>query len=183
MKRISHYLLSSLFIVSFACSDNKSESESMEDVPVQELQASLDTPNAEVMSDAEVLTGQEGISAEQVQSGQGSVQPTNTIIPANSNQSQALNPAHGAPGHDCAIAVGAPLNSGKPAAPQQIQPSAPNSSPIQIQPNPATTTPVAAPAPVMTVPNNQAPAGTGGKVNPAHGEPGHDCAKPVGAPL
>lgn len=183
MKRISHYLLSSLFIVSFACSDNKSDSESMDEAPVQELQASLDTPNGEVNSDAQVLAGQEGISSGQVQGGQGAVQQSNSIIPVNANQGQALNPAHGEPGHDCAIAVGAPLNSAKTGATQQIQPSTPSSSPVQIQANPSTTTPTATPAPVMSIPNDKAPAGTGGKLNPAHGEPGHDCAKPVGSPL
>ncbi len=183
MKRISHYLLSSLFIVAFACSNNNTESESTDDVPVQELQASLDTPSAEVQSDVQTLTEQEGISSGQVQSGQGAVQPASTVIPVNANQGQALNPAHGEPGHDCAIAVGAPLNSAKPAASQQILPSTPSSSPVQIQANPSTTTPAASPAPIMTIPNNKTPAGTSGKVNPAHGEPGHDCAKPVGEPL
>ncbi len=77
---------------------------------------------------------------------------------------EGLNPAHGAPGHRCDIAVGAPLSS--PLA-------QPNSTIQQSTPAPqmpaATTTPAA--------------SGQGQKLNPAHGMPGHDCALPVGAPL
>lgn len=73
-----------------------------------------------------------------------------------------LNPAHGQPGHRCEIAVGAPLTSA-PAT----------SSPVQVQ------SPVQAASPVMVIPKN-----TGGiKLNPAHGQPGHDCAVEVGKPL
>lgn len=76
----------------------------------------------------------------------------------------ALNPPHGQPGHRCDIAVGAPLNS--PA-------NAGGPAPVQIQ------TP-AANAPVM----QQAPAnGTAVKLNPPHGQPGHDCTIEVGKPL
>jgi ABC-type Fe3+-hydroxamate transport system substrate-binding protein len=73
-----------------------------------------------------------------------------------------LNPAHGEPGHDCAIAVGAPLDgSGGKAQPTFNAPTI--------------TQPVAQPAV-----QGQAPANG---LNPAHGEPGHDCAIAVGAPL
>ncbi len=71
----------------------------------------------------------------------------------------ALNPQHGAPGHRCDIAVGAPLNS--PVQPTQQTNPAPKSLPRLPQPS------------------------TNGKVtiNPAHGLPGHDCSIPVGQPL
>jgi len=75
----------------------------------------------------------------------------------------AVNPPHGQPGHRCDIQVGAPLNSpaGNTAA-----------APVQ-QAQPAV-----APAPVAT------PASGGsGRINPPHGQPGHDCAVAVGAPL
>lgn len=76
----------------------------------------------------------------------------------------ALNPAHGMPGHRCDIAVGAPLNS--PA-------NAGGPAPVQIQ-TPQTN------APVM----QQAPANAGGvRLNPPHGQPGHDCTIEVGKPL
>jgi hypothetical protein len=84
---------------------------------------------------------------------QGSTQAAKTVAGA--------NPPHGEPGHRCDIEVGAPLNSpagNKPAA-SQAQP-------------------MASPAPVPS----QAPAGSA-RVNPPHGQPGHDCAVAVGAPL
>ena len=72
-----------------------------------------------------------------------------------------LNPEHGQPGHSCAIAVGAPLNG---------------SSQMQQQPAPAQGLPMGSPS---------APANGGGtaRLNPAHGQPGHNCAIPVGQPL
>lgn len=75
-----------------------------------------------------------------------------------------LNPAHGQPGHRCEIAVGAPLSSapavaGQPKAVQTVS------------------------APATTVPAPSMPANPNAKLNPAHGQPGHDCAIPVGAPL
>jgi hypothetical protein len=96
-------------------------------------------------------------------------------VPANQGPAisagAGLNPEHGMPGHRCDISVGAPLNS--PPG---------NSSKPTVQ----TTTAAPAPAPVMA----PAPAassaptpGVTGKVNPPHGQPGHDCAIAVGAPL
>ena len=74
-----------------------------------------------------------------------------------------LNPAHGEPGHDCAIPVGAPLDGSGNTMNPTVMPA----------PVPATT-----PMPVAS------PVGGGsGMLNPAHGEPGHDCAVPVGSPL
>ncbi|HTO15972.1 MAG TPA: hypothetical protein VLZ83_09380 [Edaphocola sp.] len=92
-----------------------------------------------------------------------------TIVPsaAEQNSSVALNPEHGAPGHNCDIPVGAPLNGGQPA-------------PRNVQINPQ-----AAPQPV---PQNITPASgnnppVSGNINPPHGQPGHNCDFPVGAPL
>ena len=93
----------------------------------------------------------------------------NFVVPAegsaSSNSSNvAVNPPHGQPGHDCAIPVGAPLNGSAPAAPQapaQPQLQAPNLTPMDA---------------------NNAPA-TGEGMNPPHGQPGHRCDIPVGAPL
>ena len=76
-----------------------------------------------------------------------------------------LNPAHGQPGHRCDIPVGAPLNSPAPSA----QPA--NAAP-QVQMNPVQA-PVSAPQQTVTAPG----------MNPPHGEPGHRCEIPVGAPL
>ncbi|AFL80816.1 hypothetical protein Aeqsu_1323 [Aequorivita sublithincola DSM 14238] len=78
------------------------------------------------------------------------------------NGDLALNPAHGQPGHDCAIPVGAPLNGGgatpAPTTNQTIQVNGGgNASPIK--------------------------ASTGAGINPAHGQPGHRCDIKVGDPL
>lgn len=81
------------------------------------------------------------------------------------SSSGALNPAHGMPGHRCDIPEGAPLNSA-PAS--------------------AATTPAATQSPIMMQPQPPAPAPTGGsnvKLNPPHGQPGHDCSVAVGQPL
>ena len=82
-------------------------------------------------------------------------------VQAGSKASGALNPEHGKPGHRCDIAVGVPLSTPIQAAPQ---------SNVQTGPQP--------PSPLMPQPT------TGkGRLNPAHGEPGHDCKVAVGQPL
>ncbi|RYY38770.1 MAG: hypothetical protein EOO08_13220 [Chitinophagaceae bacterium] len=87
--------------------------------------------------------------------------PPPPAIKAKTSGSSAPNPAHGQPNHRCDIAVGAPLNS--PAGTGLAQPGA--------QPQVQQAQPAAQPA-----------NGTV-RLNPAHGEPGHDCAIPVGQPL
>ncbi|WP_312389564.1 hypothetical protein [Chryseobacterium sp.] len=75
-----------------------------------------------------------------------------------------MNPPHGQPGHRCDIPVGQPLNS-KPAP-------APQPQPVQTI---AQNTPAPAPTP--------APTGPKPALNPAHGEPWHNCAVKVGEAL
>lgn len=72
-----------------------------------------------------------------------------------------MNPAHGAPGHRCDIAVGAPLSS-------------PKAQTTAVTPQP-TPTPVPA---QNTVASGEKPA-----KNPAHGAPFHRCDLQVGDPL
>lgn len=90
---------------------------------------------------------------------------TSTTSQANSN-SGALNPAHGQPGHSCAIPVGAPLNSApaQTSTTQQVVTTQPTTTVTQQSPTPSV--------------NEK-----GQKLNPAHGMPGHSCEIPVGAPL
>jgi len=91
-----------------------------------------------------------------------------SAAPAASNAT-GLNPAHGEPGHRCDISVGAPLNSAPAAAPSG---------------NPVISTPSSPAAAPVSAPTTNAPAATTAPgMNPPHGEPGHDCAIPVGAPL
>lgn len=93
--------------------------------------------------------------------------------PTNSTASAKLNPSHGQPGHRCDIAVGAPLNS--PAS----------------TPAPTTNTPAVPlsplPSPVKSdsaqVPLVRDSSGNLVRLNPAHGQPGHDCSIAVGKPL
>ena len=74
-----------------------------------------------------------------------------------------MNPAHGQPGHQCGIAVGAPLNGSSVANKQQ-----------------STVTPATTVTSTST-PVNVAPTAEG--MNPAHGQPGHKCDIAVGEPL
>ncbi|CAN5239730.1 hypothetical protein BH23BAC2_BH23BAC2_14420 [soil metagenome] len=92
---------------------------------------------------------------------------TQQVVPANStsNTTAALNPAHGQPGHSCEIPVGAPLDgSAATNTNTQVQPQTTtgNTSPVRLNGSTSTATPTK---------------------NPPHGQPGHDCAIPVGADL
>jgi hypothetical protein len=86
-----------------------------------------------------------------------------------------LNPAHGQPGHRCDIAVGMPLNS--PPVKENAKQSSVQTVAAPVAPAPVNT------APVNTTPVNNAASDGSVKLNPAHGQPGHDCAVQVGAPL
>jgi hypothetical protein len=82
------------------------------------------------------------------------VAPSTTTTSASGDL--ALNPAHGQPGHSCAIPVGAPLNgSGATTKGQNMNSN--NASPVK--------------------------ASSGAGLNPAHGQPGHRCDIQVGDPL
>ena len=126
------------------------------------LVACGDNTNNEVSDDnnlentpAEVVDPNNSASQDQNQVNQ------NQTIQADPNSDVALNPPHGEPGHDCAIPVGAPLDGSGNS--QQIQMNTDDNA-TQIQ--------------------GQTHDGTVAEgLNPPHGEPGHDCAIPVGAPL
>lgn len=75
-----------------------------------------------------------------------------------------MNPPHGEPGHRCDIQVGQPLSS-KPAS------------------QPTTPQPQAAVESTTKISQQIAATGPKPKLNPAHGEPFHDCAKQVGEAL
>ena len=99
---------------------------------------------------------------------------TNTAPAANNavnGGSVALNPEHGQPGHRCDIPVGAPLNgAGQQTPANATTPTQGMQAGPRVQNSvPATTAPTQISSQV--------------KLNPPHGEPGHDCAVPVGQPL
>jgi hypothetical protein len=153
-------LFSSAIVAALALS-SCSETESTKNTATEQaetdailMNTSPAMPGASSAQSATVLSSPAG----QAQTAtQGSTQAAKTVA--------ALNPAHGQPGHRCDIEVGAPLNSPAGAKPQAAAPQ------VQQQP-------VAMPAPASS------PAAKGsGRVNPAHGQPGHDCAVAVGAPL
>jgi len=91
---------------------------------------------------------------------------------------KGTNPAHGEPNHRCDIEVGAPLNSPPKnnAAAPTINQSAPSGN-TNIQGIPPTQN-----ININAQPNVQQTTTAPG-MNPPHGEPGHDCAVAVGAPL
>ena len=91
-------------------------------------------------------------------------QPVSQAIQQNGNgiNLPTLNPAHGQPGHDCAVEVGAPLKSSGAAKANVI------------------TTPTVSTTPTI---NAQPAAKTAAGLNPPHGQPGHKCEVEVGAPL
>nr|WP_314493840.1 hypothetical protein [uncultured Chryseobacterium sp.] len=90
--------------------------------------------------------------------------PQKIMIDQNGKQvktAPGMNPPHGEPGHRCDIPVGQALNS-KPTA---------------------QTTQVQAPQPIPAPQTVAANTGPKPKLNPAHGQPWHDCAKKVGEAL
>ena len=106
-----------------------------------------------------------------------------TIAPAKTVTAKGMNPAHGEPGHRCDITVGAPLNS----APTNAAKPTGGAGAANITPMPASTQNNTAIVPALQNTSITAPAKTAtaftGKVNPAHGQPGHDCKVAVGQPL
>lgn len=177
MKKFSFALLASFAL--FACNDSSVE-EKDSSLVVSDTSFKPVTP----VTIADTLMGgsenaNAGVTSQPATNGgqtvtiQNPITPTTTspVAPAVAKSASGLNPAHGQPGHRCDIAVGAPLNSApKPAAAPVVTQSAPT-----VNNAPATITPVS--------PALAPKAGPGVKLNPPHGEPGHDCAVQVGAPL
>ena len=93
--------------------------------------------------------------------------PSSEVQPATAAVSDP-NPAHGEPGHRCEIPVGASLST----AP------APGAAPAPAMQQPAITTTIPGGATVGSTGTATTPG-----MNPPHGQPGHDCAVPVGSPL
>lgn len=100
--------------------------------------------------------------------------PTTAITPAPVDAQAASagtvsdpNPPHGEPGHRCEIPVGASL-SGTP----------PSSGPVDQMSTSQQIT-----MPQMSAQPAAAAGSTPPGINPPHGQPGHDCAVPVGSPL
>jgi hypothetical protein len=101
----------------------------------------------------------------------------NNSVSGNTSSAK-LNPPHGEPGHRCEIPVGAPLDS---------EPTTPATTTINNTPTitPSFSAPTSTPVATPTFSNEgqQGKSSTPPGINPPHGEPGHDCAIPVGQPL
>lgn len=147
-------------------SENTTNAQATEVVP-SENPANAIVPNTGVPGTSTLIPG---VTTQQVNFNPQTVGQQPNIVTTTQQPLQAtaagMNPAHGAPGHRCDIAVGAPLNS-KPAANNAAQP------------NVVTTQ---QPANNFTV-TEQPAQKTAPGMNPAHGEPGHRCDISVGAPL
>ncbi len=118
----------------------------------------------------------------------------NTVL---AQANAGINPAHGAPGHRCDIAVGAPLNTAATAAKPAVANIQPGQSfpgmlanpkksntPNIVAANPAQSVSVQKPS--VTVAPGKPAASTSkatAALNPAHGQPNHRCDIAVGAPL
>jgi hypothetical protein len=98
----------------------------------------------------------------------------NPVSATNTSATSAkLNPSHGQPGHRCDIAVGAPLDSPSPVKTE-------NKSTVPVPPLANNTTVKSDPS---QVPLTTDSSGSLVRLNPAHGQPGHDCSIAVGKPL
>lgn len=130
------------------------------DIPVGQPLNSKPAPAAQNSASAQNNTQTIQIDPNALQPGKFTVD--NNGKTKNITTAKGMNPPHGEPGHRCDIPVGQPLNS-KPA---------PAAQPTQVI---AQNTPAPNPTP--------APTGPKPALNPAHGEPWHNCGVKVGDPL
>src|SRR5690606_1821183 len=106
-------------------------------------------------TEVETPTVQEATLEQKKQALQNVAPTSSQTINNSATGDVAVNPPHGPPGHDCAIPVGAPLNS---AGSSNTTPAVNKTEAV--------------------------PAAISGKgVNPPHGQPGHRCDIKVGDPL
>lgn len=142
----------------------------------QEIPVAEDALANTELAEAQRNKSNEGNPFEQLNN---STQPN---LPATQGGGVTLNPPHGQPGHRCDIAVGAPLpNDGNVVAQAQSQAhpvSQGEAMPVVSGGMPQQIVQVQQPQ------NQQSYVGPKGeKLNPPHGQPGHRCDIPVGAPL
>lgn len=132
------------------------------------LSPELASYEQESASDSSNVTNTQN-SAPIIMNNSAPVAPQSNTVSVNQSQPTAtgMNPPHGQPNHRCDIPVGAPLNSKK------AEPTTVKTTDIQT----TTTAPIAAPQ------NNAGSTTIAAGMNPAHGQPGHRCDIPVGAPL
>jgi len=152
-----------LVLITFALVSCQKKNETPE--PLSPELASYEQKSA---SDSSNVTNAQN-SAPIIMNNSALVAPQSNTVSVNQTQPTApgMNPPHGQPNHRCDIPVGAPLNSKKAEA------TTVKTTDIQ-----TTTT-----APIATPQNNTSSTTVAAGMNPAHGQPGHRCDIPVGAPL
>jgi len=180
MKKSLLIILAGGILAIYSCSDKNKETEEVTATPAEQVITTDEiTTTSPLETDMVPADGSQPIVTN----------PSSQPAPASSGKAAAgpLNPAHGEPGHKCEIAVGAPLSSAPAAtssAPGTTNPvlpaagQAPTTQRIEM-PSPA---PASSPTTISAAPSS-APVKTAPGMNPPHGEPGHDCAVAVGAPL
>ena len=143
----------------------------------QEIAVAEDALANTELAEAQRNKSNEGNPFEQMNN--NSTQPN---LPTTQGSGVTLNPPHGQPGHRCDIAVGAPLpndsnvvtqaqSQAHPISQGEAMPVVSGGMPQQV-------------VQVQQPQNQQSYVGPKGeKLNPPHGQPGHRCDIPVGAPL
>jgi len=129
-------------------------------------QSSTPSEASQVTPDANTALPQETMPLGSETAGAPPATQSTSPTPATTGGAAKINPPHGQPGHVCGVPVGSPLDGSAATTSKSAQPAAQPA--IQPVPQPSTTGGSAATAP-----------GT----NPPHGQPGHVCGTPVGAPL
>jgi hypothetical protein len=158
-------------IIAIQGCDNKATKEKDTDAASTEPQVTVSD------SSGAIETVEQSITTLPVQDSSSIPVSTDMNIVAQPASGPGLNPAHGEPGHRCDIAVGAPLNS--PAGNKPVSPTIVNETPV----TPDITMPAITPQVNPTPATDAAQTPTAPGMNPPHGQPGHDCAIAVGAPL
>jgi hypothetical protein len=151
--------LTFLFIITFALISCKNEAENQTPKVVVPFYQVANQQQNQTLATPQPNQGQSLYQAASAQNTTTQVQTTAPVAVA-----KGMNPSHGQPGHRCDIPVGSPLNS-------PLATTSPTAS--QVISNSSVTAPSAA------VTTAKTPKG----MNPAHGQPGHRCDIPVGAPL
>ena len=164
MKKIlsSICAISVLFFIS--CGSNKNSN----DVLTSDSKEVSSQQNS-ATSDAAAASTNLSVQSGEPQTTTTAIAPAGLTSAGTNTTGVKLNPAHGQPGHDCAIGVGEPLPVSGTAKANPVQ--------VTSAPAPATNT-VTVPAPAA-----QTTTTTKSGLNPAHGQPGHRCELAVGAPL
>ncbi len=160
--------ISMLFL---ACNSNSESGVDLSLVSEKKATSISDTQtiNKTVAQNANVNNLQTQVPA----TGNASLQQPAATMPQNvvaNNTNATANPPHGQPGHVCGTTP-SPTNT-TAAAPQSVQTI--NSAAPQMK---------IVPQQVNTIKPTVATNTGGGKLNPAHGQPGHRCDIPAGAPL